>query len=90
MADSRDPVPVWGRPPTEGCEAVLAGGGQGQRVPVPIPPSALSDPPSTAALPGLLRHAHSETTLGSYDITSEALERHAPYQVAGFLAGWAG
>jgi integrase/recombinase XerD len=38
----------------------------------------------------LLRHASSETTLGSYDITGEALERHAPHQVAGFLAGWAG
>lgn len=38
----------------------------------------------------LLRHARPETTLGSYDITGEALERHASHQVAGFLAGWAG
>jgi integrase/recombinase XerD len=35
----------------------------------------------------LLRHARPETTLGSYDITGEALERHASHQVAGFLAG---
>ena len=38
----------------------------------------------------LLHHARAETTLGSYDITGEALERHASHQVAGFLAGWAG
>jgi integrase/recombinase XerD len=38
----------------------------------------------------LLRHARPETTLGSYDITGEALERHASHQIAGFLAGWAG
>jgi integrase/recombinase XerC/integrase/recombinase XerD len=38
----------------------------------------------------LLRHARPETTLGSFDITGEALERHASHQVAGFLAGWAG
>jgi integrase len=38
----------------------------------------------------LLRHARPETTLGSYVITGEALERHASHQVAGFLAGWAG
>ena len=38
----------------------------------------------------LLRHARPETTLGSYDITGKALERHASHQVAGFLAGWAG
>jgi integrase/recombinase XerD len=38
----------------------------------------------------LLRHARPETTLGSYDITGEALERHASHHVAGFLAGWAG
>ncbi|MGY1786083.1 tyrosine-type recombinase/integrase [Geodermatophilus sp. SYSU D00698] len=38
----------------------------------------------------LLRHARPGTTLGSYDITGEALERHASHQVAGFLAGWAG
>ena len=38
----------------------------------------------------LLRHARPETTLGSYDITGEGLERHASHQVAGFLAGWAG
>jgi hypothetical protein len=37
----------------------------------------------------LLRHARPETTLGSHDITGEALERHASHQVAGFLAGWA-
>ncbi len=38
----------------------------------------------------VLRHARPETTLGSYDITGEALERHASHQIAGFLAGWAG
>src|SRR3954452_21286640 len=37
----------------------------------------------------LLGHARPETTQGSYDITGEALERHASHQVAGFLAGWA-
>jgi len=37
----------------------------------------------------LLPNARPETTLGSYDITGEALERHASHQVAGFLAGWA-
>jgi hypothetical protein len=38
----------------------------------------------------LLRHARPGTTLSSYDITGEALERHASHQVAGFLTGWAG
>jgi integrase/recombinase XerD len=38
----------------------------------------------------LLRHTRPETTLASYDITGDALERHASHQVAGFLAGWAG
>src|SRR4051794_24984410 len=37
----------------------------------------------------LLRHARPETTLASYDISPDALERHASHQVAGFLAGWA-
>ena len=37
----------------------------------------------------LLRHARPETTLASYDISGDALERHASHQVAGFLAGWA-
>ncbi len=37
----------------------------------------------------LLRHVRPETTLGSYDITGDALERHASHQIAGFLAGWA-
>jgi integrase/recombinase XerC/integrase/recombinase XerD len=37
----------------------------------------------------LLRHAGPETTLASYDISGDALERHASHQVAGFLAGWA-
>lgn len=36
----------------------------------------------------LLRHARSDTTLRSYDLTGEQLERHASHQVAGFLAGW--
>jgi hypothetical protein len=31
-----------------------------------------------------------ETTLASYDMSGDALERHASHQVAGFLAGWAG
>ena len=34
----------------------------------------------------LLRHARPETTLGSYDITGEALERHASHHVAGVYA----
>jgi hypothetical protein len=38
----------------------------------------------------LRRHDRPETTLTSFDITGEALERHASHQVAGFLAGWAG
>jgi integrase/recombinase XerD len=37
----------------------------------------------------LMRHARPETTLASYDISGDALERHASHQVAGFLAGWA-
>ena len=37
----------------------------------------------------LLRHARPETTLASYDISPDALERHASHQIAGFLAGWA-
>jgi hypothetical protein len=36
----------------------------------------------------LLRHIRPETTLASYDIRGDALERHASHQVAGFLAGW--
>jgi integrase/recombinase XerD len=36
----------------------------------------------------LLRHARPETTLASYDISGDALKRHASHQVAGFLAGW--
>ena len=36
----------------------------------------------------LLRHARAETTLASYDISGDALERHASHQVADFLAGW--
>src|SRR3954466_4824999 len=38
----------------------------------------------------LLRHARPETTLASYDISGDALERHASHQVAGFCAGWGG
>jgi integrase/recombinase XerC/integrase/recombinase XerD len=38
----------------------------------------------------LLRHTRPETTLASYDISGDALERHASPQVAGFLAGWTG
>ena len=37
----------------------------------------------------LLRHARPETTLASYDISGDALERHASHQVASFHAGWA-
>jgi len=37
----------------------------------------------------LLRHARPETNLASYDISGDALERHASHKVAGFLAGWA-
>lgn len=37
----------------------------------------------------LLRHARPETTIMSYDLGGEALERHASHQVAGFLAGFA-
>jgi integrase/recombinase XerC/integrase/recombinase XerD len=65
----------------------------------PIGPHALRRTVGTVGLnqgiplrdiPRLLRHARPETTPGSYDITGEALERHASHQVAGFLAGWAG
>jgi hypothetical protein len=37
----------------------------------------------------LLRHSRPETTVASYDVSGDALERHAS-QIAGFLAGWAG
>lgn len=37
----------------------------------------------------LLRHARPTTTLQSYDIAGEQLERHASHQVSGFLAGFA-
>jgi integrase/recombinase XerD len=37
----------------------------------------------------LLRHSRPETTIASYDIAGDSLERHASHQVAGFLAGWA-
>jgi hypothetical protein len=44
-----------------------------------------------ASGPAFLKRLPGEpATLGSYDITGEALERHASHQVAGFLAGWAG
>jgi integrase/recombinase XerD len=65
----------------------------------PVGPHALRRTVGTVGLnPGiplrdiqrLLRHARPETTLASYDITGDALERHASHQVAGFLAGWAG
>lgn len=36
----------------------------------------------------LLRHSRTETTLLSYDLSGDQLERHASHQVAGFLAGW--
>jgi len=38
----------------------------------------------------LLRHSRPETTVASYDVSGDALERHASHQIAGFLAGWAG
>jgi integrase/recombinase XerC/integrase/recombinase XerD len=38
----------------------------------------------------LLRHSRPETTVASYDVNGDALERHASHQIAGFLAGWAG
>jgi hypothetical protein len=54
--------------------------------------SALHDPKSFAQAslePG--RHAELFSgLLGSYDVSGEALERHASHQVAGFLSGWAG
>ena len=37
---------------------------------------------------GLLRRAHPETTSAGYDVSGDALERHASHQVAGFSAGW--
>jgi integrase/recombinase XerD len=38
----------------------------------------------------LLRHSRPETTVASYDVNGDVLERHASHQIAGFLAGWAG
>jgi integrase/recombinase XerD len=65
----------------------------------PVSPHALRRTVGTAALnvgvplrdvQRLLRHARPETTIASYDMGGEALERHASHQVAGFLAGFAG
>lgn len=65
----------------------------------PISPHALRRTVGTAALnqgvplrdvQRLLRHARPETTIQSYDIGGDGLERHASHQVAGFLAGFAG
>jgi len=64
----------------------------------PVSPHALRRTVGTAALnqgiplrdvQRLLRHARPETTIQSYDIGGDALERHASHQVAGFLAGFA-
>lgn len=65
----------------------------------PISPHALRRTVGTAALnvgvplrdvQRLLRHTRPETTINSYDLGGDALERHASHQVAGFLAGFAG
>lgn len=64
----------------------------------PISPHALRRTVATTGLnqgvplrdvQNLMRHARSETTLRSYDMGAEVLERHASHQIAGFLAGWA-
>jgi integrase/recombinase XerC/integrase/recombinase XerD len=62
----------------------------------PIGPHALRRTVGTVGrdqgipLRDIQRHTRPETTLTSYDISGDALERHASHQVAGFLAGWAG
>ena len=65
----------------------------------PIGPHALRRTVGTAGLNQgiplrdiwhLLRHSRPGTTVASCDVNGDALERHAPHQVAGFLAGWAG
>jgi integrase/recombinase XerD len=64
----------------------------------PVSPHALRRTVGTAALDQgialrdvqrLLRHARPETTIMSYDLGGDGLERHASHQVAGFLAGFA-
>lgn len=64
-----------------------------------ISPHALRRTVGTAALnqgiplrdvQRLLRHSRPETTIQSYDVGGDGLERHASHQVAGFLAGFAG
>ncbi|NUP83859.1 MAG: tyrosine-type recombinase/integrase, partial [Nonomuraea sp.] len=64
----------------------------------PIGPHALRRTVGTAALnqgvplrdvQKLLRHSRPETTISSYDMGGDGLERHASHQVAGFLAGFA-
>jgi integrase/recombinase XerC/integrase/recombinase XerD len=77
----------------------VAGTAQAAGISRPIGPHALRRTVGTVGLnqgiplrdiQRLLRHARPETTLASYDVTGDALERHASHQVAGFLAGWAG
>jgi integrase/recombinase XerD len=63
----------------------------------PIGPHALRRTVGTVGLTRAFRSATfsaaaprpPETTLASYDISGDALERHASHRVAGFLAGWA-
>jgi integrase/recombinase XerD len=72
--------------------------GQTAGISRPVSPHALRRTVGTAALDQgialrdvqrLLRHSRPETTIQSYDIGGEGLERHASHQVAGFLAGFA-
>lgn len=64
----------------------------------PISPHALRRTVGTVALnqgiplrdvQRMLRHVRSDSTLRSYDIAGDQLERHASHQVAGFLASFA-
>lgn len=64
----------------------------------PISPHALRRTVGTAALntgiplrdvQRLLRHERADTTIRSYDLAGDQLERHASHQISGFLAGFA-
>jgi putative transposase len=89
---------TWGRLPVR-AQADVATTAKVAGIRRPIGPHALRRTVGTVGLnqgiplrdvQRVLRHARPETTLGSYDISGEALERHASHQIAGFLAGWAG
>jgi integrase/recombinase XerC/integrase/recombinase XerD len=64
----------------------------------PISPHALLRSVATAALDHgiplrdvqrMLRHVRSDSTMRSYDIPGDQVERHASHQIAGILAGFA-